>query len=113
MRVAELKARERERAWIKRLFSVEKAELIALFRDNLQPSTRPSSREPRPRPPPATRTRPPRPSRPPPPPPLAPPLQEQLVGFRPDILRQPELMRKLEGIHTPPAPTAPWRPPPK
>ena len=95
MRVAELKAVMKEHelrgySWLR------KAELIALLRDNIQPPHTP-----------APRTRPPRPTRPPPPP------QVQSVRFRPDRPRQPELMRRLEGISTPqsaPRPAVPADP---
>ena len=61
--------------------------------------------------------RPPRPSRGPrpPAPQRSPPPPPQLVRFRPDRPRQPELMRRLEGIPPPPAsrPAGPheWIPP--
>ena len=66
MRVAELKAFARERG-LRGYSRLRKAELIALLQNN----------------PPAPRTRPPRPTRPPPP---------QSVRFRPDRLRQPEML---------------------
>ena len=111
MRIAELKALARERG-LRGYSQLRKAELTALLQNN----------PPLP-PPPAPRTRPPRPTRPPPPPP--PPPQAQSVRFRPDRARQPELMRRLEGISKPQAPRPPprpaprpagpceWRPPPK
>ena len=89
IRVAELKAIARERG-LRGYSRLRKAELIALLRNNLQPSTRPTSREPRLRPPPRSaptapwmppsvpaprpphpdpQTRPPKPTRAPPPPP--------------------------------------------
>ena len=81
MRVAGLKALARERR-LSGYSRLRKAELIALLRP--APRTRPHEQ------------RPPRPSRPHPPPP-------QSVRFRSDRPRQPELMRRLEGIPTPPA----------
>ena len=103
MRVVKLKAIARERG-LRGYSRLRKAELIALLRDNLQPPCTP-----------APRTRPPRPTRGPwplapwrhPKPTRAPPPhppQAQSVRFRPDRPRQPELMRRLEGIPTPPAP---------
>ena len=82
MRVAELKVISRERG-LRGYSRLRRAELIASLQNNP--------------PPPAPRTRPPRPTRPPPPPP------SPSVRFRPDRPRQPELMRRLEGIPTPPA----------
>ena len=67
MRLAELKAIARERG-LRGYSRLRKAELIALLH-------------------PAERTRPPRPTRPPPPLP-------QLVRFRPDRQRQPEMLRQ-------------------
>ena len=67
---------------------MRKAELIALLHSN--PPRKGVSAGP-----PAPHVRPPRPTRPPPPPP------PQLVSFMPDRPRQPELMRRLEGISTP------------
>ena len=61
MRVAELKAITKERG-LRGYSRLRKAELIALLRDNFQPSTRPPPM-PAPRPPPATRTRPEGPAR--------------------------------------------------
>ena len=102
MRVAELKDLARERG-LRGYSRLRKAELIALLQNN-------------PPPPPAPRNRPPRPATRPPPPrswvPAGPPPQAQLVRFRPDRPRQPELMRRLEGISTPPAPRPP-RPAPR
>ena len=110
MRVAELKALTREHG-LRGYSRLRKAELIALLRP--APRTRPAVpgdplhggpcewRPPRPlgdalqRP--SRGLWPPAPWRPPPPPP-------QSVRFRPDRPRQPELMRRLEGIPTPPAP---------
>ena len=76
-----------------------KAELIALLQNNPPPT--PRTPAPCARPPTTSRTRPPMPIRPPPPPP-PPPLPS--VRFRPDRPRQPELMRRLEGLHTLPVP---------
>ena len=92
MRVAELKALARERG-LRGYSRLRKAELIALLQNN----------------PPAPHTRPPKPTRAP----TTPPLQAQSVRFRPDRPRQPELMRRLEGIPAPPALTASRRPYPK
>ena len=91
MRVAELKAPTREHG-LRGYSQLRKAELIALLHP--APQTRPTGPH---------EQRPPRPNRPPPPPP-------QSVKFGPDRPRQPELMRKLEGIPTPPAPIPPPRP---
>ena len=81
MRVAELKALARERG-LRGYSRLRKAKLIALLRP--APPTRPAG--PRER-------RPPRPCRDLPPPPQA---QAQSVRFRPDRLRQPELLRQLD-----------------
>ena len=70
MRVAELKAIARERG-LRGYSRLRKAQLIALPQNN----------------PPTPRTRPPRPTRPSPPPPRS-------VRFRPDRLRQPEMLRQ-------------------
>ena len=91
MRVVDLKALVKERG-LRGYSRLNKAELIAFIRNNLQPHTRPppipaprppppipipAPRSiPAPRPPPALRTRPPRPTRPPPPPPVRPRQQE-------------------------------------
>ena len=107
MKVAELKALAREHG-LRGYSRLRKAALIALLRDNLQLSSRPTSREPTPpipapRHPPATRTRlrGPREQRSPPPSPT-------LVRFRPDRPRQPELLRKLEERNPqPPKPLTP------
>ena len=98
MRVAELKALMREYG-LRGYSWLRKAELIALLQNNPPPT--PRTPAPCARPPTALRTRPPRPTRPPPPPP-PPPLPS--VRFRLDRPRQPELMRRLEGIPTPPVP---------
>ena len=114
MRVAELKAIARERG-LRGYSRLRKAELIALLRDNLQPSTRPLC--------PAGEAPLSSPRR------LTQPRQPS-IRFRPDRPRQPELLRKLEGRNPqpplppsppqkrPPKPTrgprppTPWRPPP-
>ena len=95
MRVAELKAISRERA-LSGYSRLRKAELIALLGNNP--------------PPPPPRARPPRllrPSRD-----LPPPLQVQTqsIRFRPDRPRQPELMRRLEGIPAPSRPAPEFKP---
>ena len=88
MRVVDLKALSRERG-LRGYSRLRKAELIALLQNN-----------PPPPPPPAPCTRPPKPTWPPPPPPpqarRALKAEAQLVRFRPDRPRQPELMRQLE-----------------
>ena len=102
LRIVDLKALARKRgllgySWLK------KAELIAFLQANLQPHTRPPP-IPTPRPP---RTRPPSPTRPPPPPPsqaIAMQAQVQLVRFRPDRPRQPELLRQRNSQPVRPAP---------
>ena len=94
LRVVDLKAIAEERG-LRGYSRLKKAGLIALLRDNLQSHTRPPSI-----PTPAIRTRPPRPTRPPPPPP---PPQAQLVRFRPDRPRQPELLRQLNSQPVRPA----------
>ena len=108
MRVAELKALAREHG-LRGYSRLRKAELIALLQNNPPPPPAPLTRTPRPSRalgPPLHRGHPP----PPPPPPTS-------VRFRPDRSRQPELMRRLEGISTPQAPRPPprpaLRPPPK
>ena len=79
MRVVDLKALAKVRG-LRDYSRLNKAELIAFIRNNLQPHTRPP-------PIPAPRPRPPGPTRPPLPPPS--------VRFRPDRPRQPEVLRKL------------------
>ena len=95
MRVVDLKALGRERG-LRGYSRLRKVELIALLQNDLQP---PRTSAPR--------TRPPRPTRPPPPP------QAQSVRFRPDRRRQPELMKRLEGISTPQLRSSAPRPPPR
>ena len=83
MRVVDLKALVKERG-LRGYSRLNKAELIAFIRNNLQPRTRPppipALRPPPPRPIPALtpplHTRPPRPTRPPPIPPVRPRQQE-------------------------------------
>ena len=85
MRVVDLKALMKKHG-LRGYSRLNKAELIAFIRNNLQPRTRPppvpALRPPpaRPipalRPPPAPHTRPPRSTRPPPPPPVRPRQQE-------------------------------------
>ena len=126
IRLARLKALERERG-LRGYSRLRQAELIALLQNNPPPQA-----APRTRPTPAPQIMPPRPNRPPPSPlPQAPralqpptvergprtrgvqPAEAHSVRFGPDRPRQPELMRRLEGISTPPAPIASRRPPPK
>ena len=107
MRVEELKAIARERG-LRGYSRLRKAELIALLQNNLQPPGTPALRT---RPVGPCGWRPPRPTRGPQPPtlwrPPPPPSPSMSVRFRPDRLRQPELMRRLGGISTPPAPRPP------
>ena len=86
MRVVHLKRLVREHG-LRGYSRLNKAELIVFIQNNSQ-----------------TRTRPPRPTRPPPPPPQAIAMQVQLVRFRPDRPRQPELLRKLNSQPVRPAP---------
>ena len=92
MRLAELKALARERG-LRGYSWLRKAELIVLLQNNHPPPLRsgvpPWSGALLGPPPPAPHTRPPRPTRAPPPPPPS-------VRFRPDRLKQPELMSQLE-----------------
>ena len=97
MRIAELKALERERG-LRGYSRLRKAELIALL---WKQSVRVPEPQPMPPPFPASCTRPPRPRRDPPPPPTS-------VRFRPDRPRQPELIRQLEERNPqPPKPSPP------
>ena len=101
MRVTELKALMRE-CELRGYSWLRKAELIAFLQNNLL-----HARPPRPN----RSPQPARPNRPPPPPPpqvIA--VQAQLVRFRPDRPRQPELMRRLA---TPQSEFKPYRLKPK